>query len=77
MRSLRFTGDDGEVERLVARVTALESTVAELESQLQEARRHHLRIAEITDVVQELLIPLADRDNERIASAIDAFARTL
>ena len=55
-----------EVEALQARVESIESAIAEL-------RRHHLRLAELTDVVQELLVPIASRDEERISKAIDEF----
>lgn len=55
-----------EVEALQARVESIEAAIAEL-------RRHHLRLAELTDVVQELLVPLASRDEERISKAIDEF----
>ncbi len=57
-----------EVEQLQARVAGLESEIAEL-------RRHHLRLAELADVVQELLIPMASRDETRIAEAIEKFQR--
>ncbi len=40
-------------------------------------RRHHLRLAELTDVVQELLVPLASRDEDRIDEAIATFTRVL
>ena len=59
-----------EVQELRARVEDLESSIAEL-------RRHHLRLAELTDLVQELLLPVAARDEERIAAAIDQFQQGL
>lgn len=55
---------------LVSRVRRLEADVAEL-------RRHNLRLAELVDVVQELLVPLASRDDERVAAAIEKFNRSL
>ncbi|HWJ09939.1 MAG TPA: DUF6752 domain-containing protein [Nocardioides sp.] len=59
-----------EVQELRARVEDLETSIAEL-------RRHHLRLAELTDLVQELLLPVAARDEERIAAAIDKFQQGL
>lgn len=59
-----------EVQELRARVEDLEASIAEL-------RRHHLRLAELTDLVQELLLPVAARDEERIAAAIDQFQQGL
>lgn len=55
---------------LVRRVQRLEADVAEL-------RRHNLRLAELVDVVQELLVPLASRDDEQAAAAIEKFNRSL
>jgi hypothetical protein len=56
--------------QLVRRVRQLEADVAEL-------RRHNLRLAELVDVVQELLVPLASRDDEQVAAAIEKFNRSL
>ncbi|HEX3900200.1 MAG TPA: DUF6752 domain-containing protein [Mycobacteriales bacterium] len=44
----------------------LEARVAALELEVQENRALNRRIAELTDVVAELLIPLADRDEGRV-----------
>jgi hypothetical protein len=55
----------------------LQERVAGLESEIAELRRHHLRLAEIADVVQELLIPMASRDESRIAEAIEKFQQSL
>ena len=56
---------------------ALEQRIADLEADVAELRRHHLRLAEITDLVQELLIPLADRDEARTQAAIERFNESL
>ncbi len=42
-----------------------------------ELRRHNVRLAEIADVVQELLVPLASRDQARIDEAIEKFSKSL
>lgn len=55
---------------LRARIVALESDVAELRAQ-------NLRLAEIADVVQELLVPMASRDQERIDAAIAEFTKAI
>ena len=60
----------GQSDDLVRRVEALEADVLEL-------RRHSVRLAEIADVVQELLVPLASRDQARIDEAIEKFSRSL
>lgn len=55
----------------------LEQRVGQLESEIAELRRHHLRLAELADVVQELLVPMASRDESRIAEAIEKFQQSL
>lgn len=44
------------------RVRVLEDRVAVLEEGLHEARRLNLRVAELTDLVTELVLPLHDRE---------------
>ena len=56
---------------------SLARRVADLEAEVSEMRRHNLRLAELTDVVQELLVPLASRDQERIDEAIATFNKSL
>lgn len=56
-----------------AEVAELRERVATLEAAIAELRRHHLRLAELTDLVQELLVPMAQRDEERVAAALEAF----
>ena len=51
------------VQRLSARVTALEAAV-------EENRRLNQRLADVIDVVTEVLVPAIDRDDERIAQAL-------
>ena len=52
-------------------VDALRERVATLEGEVQECRQLNLRLAELTDVVQELLVPLAQRDETRLAEAVE------
>jgi uncharacterized coiled-coil protein SlyX len=67
------------LKELRAKVTRrdLDDRIAELESDIAELRRHHLRVAELADVVQELLVPMASRDQARIDAAIEKFQRSL
>jgi hypothetical protein len=58
-------------------VAELEQRVADLEADMSEVRRHNLRLAEISDVVQELLIPLASRDEAKAQEAIERFNKSL
>jgi hypothetical protein len=57
-------------QELVERVGNLEADVLEL-------RRHNIRLAEVADVVQELLVPMASRDQARIDAAIKKFTESL
>ncbi|RLV50846.1 hypothetical protein D9V37_02520 [Nocardioides mangrovicus] len=54
-------------------ITNLQERVAALEDDVEELRRQNLRLAEIADVVQELLVPLASRDQERVDAALKSF----
>jgi hypothetical protein len=58
-------------------IARLEQRVADLEADMTEVRRHNLRLAEIVDVVQELLVPMASRDEARISEAIERFRKSL
>jgi hypothetical protein len=55
----------------------LEQRVADLEQAVVELRRHNLRLAELADVVQELVLPAASRDEERMQAAIAKFGKSL
>ena len=56
---------------------ALRERVAVLEDEVQECRQLNLRLAELTDVVEELLLPVAQRDEERLAAALEKYSRGL
>ena len=44
---------------------------------MTEMRRHHLRLAELADVVQELLVPLSSRDEAAVQDALERFRKSL
>jgi hypothetical protein len=58
-------------------IEALRRRVAVLEDEVQECRQLNLRLAELTDVVQELLLPAAARDEEGIAAVLEKYAQGL
>jgi hypothetical protein len=60
-----------------AAIGRLEERVADLEADMAELRRHNLRLAEVVDVVQELLVPMSSRDEARIGEAIERFRKSL
>ena len=55
------------------RVAELEARIAELEGQVRAARALHLRVATLTDLVEELLLPAELRDGELTMSALREF----
>ena len=55
----------------------LSQRVADLEADVLELRRHNLRLAEIVDVVTELLVPMSSRDQDKIEAAIEKFNESL
>lgn len=70
LRNLRPTSGRAAVARL-------EQRVADLEADLDEVRQQHLRLAEVADVVTELLVPLASRDEAALAAALERFRESL
>lgn len=65
----RFTGAAADHQ-----VRDLQERVATLEAEIQEARRLNRYVAEVTDVVQEVLLPAADRDDERLKEFLTRYA---
>jgi len=55
----------------------LTARVAALEDEVRECRRQQLRLAELTDVVQELLLPLSQRDQEKVDELLERYATQL
>lgn len=56
---------------------ALEQRLAEVESELQEGRRLNMRLAELTDIVQELLLPMAQQDQDLLAERLKRYSASL
>ena len=63
-------GSGGELDELRDRVAVLEDEV-------QECRQLNLRLAELTDVVQELLLPVAQRDETKVAELMERYSKGL
>ncbi|CAA9354997.1 MAG: hypothetical protein AVDCRST_MAG72-1722 [uncultured Nocardioidaceae bacterium] len=59
-----------QIGRLRTRITALEQ-------EAQECRRLNRRIAELTDVVQELLIPISQRDEDGVRERLERYSASL
>ena len=45
--------------------------------QVQECRQLNLRLAELTDVVAELLLPVAQRDEAKVAEVLERYSKGL
>lgn len=63
-------GAGAQIDELRARVDGLEEDV-------QECRQLNLRLAELTDVVQELLLPVAQRDEAKVAEVVERYSKGL
>ena len=69
-RRVARLGAGAQVDELAARVT-------ELEAEVQECRQLNLRLAELTDVVAELLLPVAQRDEAKVAEVMERYSKGL
>ena len=58
-------------------IANLRKRVQRLEDEVQEARQLNRRVAELADVVQELLVPAADRDDEEVRQRLDEYRKSL
>ena len=67
------------LRRRVARRLAgdLVARLDDLEVAVQENRNLSLQVAELIDLVQELLIPVASQDKDKIEAALAKFQRSL
>ncbi|MDO9395264.1 MAG: hypothetical protein Q7T71_01820 [Herbiconiux sp.] len=59
--------------RLLSSPQRLRQRLEALEAEVQECRQLNLRIAELTDAVAELLVPLCDSDDPRVAEILERY----
>jgi hypothetical protein len=64
------------VRRKLAR-GRLDQRIAALEAEVQECRQVNLRLAELVDVVTELLLPVAAQDKERIEETLERYRKSV
>jgi len=76
-RLRRFSDDGPEQRDHGVHVRDLEARVAALEAAVEENRRLNQRLADVVDVVTELLVPALDRDDARVAEALANLNKTL
>ena len=77
IRRLRRSSDDGAEQPGGNVHHDLEARVAALEAAFEENRRLNQRLADVVDVVTELLVPALDRDDARVAEALANLNKTL
>jgi hypothetical protein len=70
------------VERLARavagdRLDQLQQRLEDLEAEVQECRKLNVRLAEVTDLVEQLLLPMAARDEDAVAAAVEKYSRTM
>ena len=73
---------DRAVERMARavagdRLDELQQRLEDLEAEVQECRQLNIRLAEVTDLVEQLLLPIAAQDEEKIAAAVEKYTRTI
>jgi uncharacterized coiled-coil protein SlyX len=70
----RARGMGARLGRRGGRTRQLAARIDELEEELMQQRVLNRRIAELADVVAELLVPAVDRDEARLTALLDANA---
>ena len=71
----------GVVDRLrstrVGEHLDLRRRVRRLEAEVQECRALNVRLAELTDIVTELLLPVAARDEDKLAALLEKYRQSV
>ena len=62
--------------RFLRSASSLPAWVRDLREAVHENRRLNRRVAELTDVVAELLVPIADRDEEKARELLARYRET-
>ena len=71
------TASSGRAATHHQELVLLRRRVSELESEMQESRRLNRRLAELTDIVEELLVPVAQRDEEKVREYLARYSASL
>ncbi len=66
-----------EIGRLSRHLRNQRVRLDQLEKDMQEFRMLQRRIAELTDIVEELLLPISQRDNERVEAVLARYTDRL
>ena len=62
-----------QLMRTLRSVKDLHRRISALEEEVQECRQLNLRLAELTDVMMEMLLPVADRDDAKVAAILERY----
>ena len=65
------------VRRFLRNRKSLERRVRDLEDDIQESRQLNLRLAELCDVMMELLLPAAQRDEAEITEILNRYRQDI
>lgn len=66
-----------ELNRARADNRRLRQRIASLETEIQETRRLNYRVAEVTDIVEQVLLPAADDTTDPMQPRLEKYANSL
>ncbi|WP_193607324.1 DUF6752 domain-containing protein [Nocardioides lijunqiniae] len=61
------------MKKILSGRSTMLARIRALEDEVQECRQLNVRLAELCDVVTELLVPLADRDEAAVRELLDCY----
>ena len=59
------------------RLDRLQQRLEDLEAEVQECRQLNVRLAEVTDLLEQVLLPVAAQDPDRIAEALESYTKSV
>lgn len=71
------TGDADRLQRAEKQLRALRRRVAALEEEVLESRQLNKQVAEMIDVIAEVLLPAEHRDDQRIHELLQKYESSL
>ena len=71
------TAEDPRVERAEKQLRALRRRVVQLEQEVLESRQLNKQVAEMIDVIAEVLLPAGARDDQRIHELLKRYDASL
>ncbi|WGL51784.1 hypothetical protein P5P86_17745 [Nocardioides sp. BP30] len=72
---IRYNIENWRAERASGKT--VRSRLRALEDEVQELRQLNRRIAELTDVVAELLVPIQERDEDAVREALERYRASI